>query len=87
MDLPLEDLRSLRIAAGPIFCKWSALGFVIIVSQITASFVVFWVEEGSVEGHEAETQTNTCLVFQVKREERSVVRENLICAYSSFFVE
>ena len=29
----------MRIAAGPIFCKWSALGFVIIVSQIAASFV------------------------------------------------
>ena len=41
IDLPFADLINFFIAAGPIFCKWSALGLVIMVSQITASFVVF----------------------------------------------
>jgi hypothetical protein len=56
-----------------------------IVSQITASLVA----SPSVEvafGHVALTHTNTCLVFQVKSEERSVERENLMMAYSSLRV-
>ena len=56
----------------------------IIVSQITASLT------SSVDvafGHEADTYTKTCLVFQLKREERSAVSEKRITAYSSFLVE
>ena len=50
--LPFALLINFFIATGPIFCRWSADGFVIIVSQITASFV----SSVDVElGHEADT--------------------------------
>jgi hypothetical protein len=48
---------------------------------MTASLVVF------VEGHVADTQTKICLVFHVKREEKSAEREKRMCAYSSFLFE
>jgi hypothetical protein len=75
------------IATGPMFCRWSAVGLVMIVSQITASLVctVLLVEEAS--GQDADTQTKICLVFQWNREEKSAEREKRIEAYSSFLVE
>lgn len=87
--MPLELFTSFFIAAGPIFCKWSAEGLVIIESQITASLTISpFPSLASVEfGHEADTYTKTCFVFQVKRDERSADREKRIMAYSSFLVE
>ena len=52
MLFPFALLTNFFIAAGPMFCKWSADGFVMIVSQITASFA----NSSDVEfGHEADT--------------------------------
>ena len=55
-----------------------------MVSQIMASFSLSPVVE---LGQVAVTKTKTCLVFQVKREEKSADRENLMLAYSSLLVE
>lgn len=58
-----------------------------MVSQMTASLVYsvrFW---ASASGHIADTYTKTCLVFQWNSEEKSAESENLMEAYSSFFVE
>jgi hypothetical protein len=58
-----------------------------IVSQITASFVRTDLFAASLSGHDAVTYTNTCFVFQVKRDERSADKEKRIEAYSSLFGE
>jgi hypothetical protein len=48
-------LTSFFIAAGPIFCRWSAVGLVMMVSQITASFVFRVLFSAVPSGHDAET--------------------------------
>lgn len=70
--------------AGPIFRRWSALGLVMMLSQMTASLVELTL---LASGHSAVTYTKRDLVFQVKREVRFASMENLIMAYSSFFEE
>ena len=55
-----------------------------MLSQMTAWLVAFW---PGADGHSAVTYTKSCLVFQVKSDDRSASRENLIMAYSSFLGE
>lgn len=40
MLLPSALLLSFFIATGPMFCKWSALGLVMMLSQMTAVLLV-----------------------------------------------
>lgn len=40
MDFPAEFFRSFFNVAGPMFRRWSALGLVMMLSQMTAEFVV-----------------------------------------------
>lgn len=58
-----------------------------IVSQITASLVHTVLFGDDASGHDADTQTKTCFVFQLNREEKSAEREKRMEAYSSFLVE
>lgn len=85
--MPFALRTNFFIAAGPIFCRWSAVGLVMMVSQITASFVCRVLFAASASGHDADTYTKTCLVFQEKSEDKSAEREKRIEAYSSFLVE
>lgn len=50
--LPSALRLSFFMAMGPMFCRWSALGFVMMLSQMTAEFVAFW---PSAEGQSAVT--------------------------------
>jgi hypothetical protein len=85
MLFPWALLISFLLATGPMLVRWSALGLVMIESQITALFVALVVL--ALSGHSAVTYTKTCFVFQVKSELRSASRLNLMMAYSSFLVE
>lgn len=82
MLFPSALLLSFFMATGPMFCKWSALGLVMMLSQMTAELLVL---PGPVQS--AVTYTKSCFVFHVKREERSASREKRMMAYSSFFEE
>lgn len=42
MVLPSELFLSFFMATGPMFFRWSALGFVMMLSQMTAELVAFW---------------------------------------------
>lgn len=84
---PFALLISFFIATGPMFCRWSAVGLVMMVSQMTASLVRTVRLAAPASGHVADTYTKICLVFQWKSDEKSAWRENRIDAYSSFFVE
>lgn len=82
MLLPSALRLSFFMATGPMFWRWSALGLVMMESQITAELVTL-----RAPGHSAVTYTKTCFVFQWKRLERSASREKRMIAYSSFLDE
>ena len=56
MVLPAALRTSFFMAMGPMFCRWSALGFVMMLSQMTAWFVAL-ADDASppVVGHSAVT--------------------------------
>lgn len=68
-----------------MFRRWSADGFVIIVSQITASLTNAVLFSAVWSGQDAATQTKTCFVFHVKSELRSAESEKRTVAYSCTF--
>jgi hypothetical protein len=82
MLFPSALLLSFFIATGPRFWRWSALGLVMMLSQMTAELLAL---SGPVQS--AVTYTKSCLVFHVKSEERSASREKRMMAYSSFLEE
>lgn len=85
MLLPSELLRSLRNATGPMLARWSELGLVMILSQMTAVLVASVALVCS-SPHSAVTYTKTCFVFHVKSDDRSASRWKRTTAYSSFFL-
>lgn len=92
MLLPCALRRSFRFATGPRFARWSALGAVMMLSQMTAWFVAFCPPpdpdpDPDPDGHSAVTYTKSCFVFHVKSDDRSASSENFIIAYSSFLEE
>ena len=65
--------------------RWSALGLVMIESQMTALLLCGLPSLVKAAGvvQSAVTYTKICFVFHVKRDERSASSENLMMAYSS----
>jgi len=56
MLLPSALRFSFFMAMGPMLARWSALGAVMMLSQMTAWLVAFWPEpEPPAEGHSAVT--------------------------------
>lgn len=88
MLLPSALRFSFFMPTGPRLARWSELGAVMMLSQITAWLVAFCPDpDPPADGHSAVTYTNSCFVFQVKSVERSASSENLMIAYSSFLEE